>query len=61
MPHTAHSAKVNAPIDIVWAQLISKVYHPDRFLIGVSGVEILEDDATNHRVIRKMVLGAGEK
>ena len=61
MPHSAHSAKVNAPLSVVWEQLISKVYHPDRFLIGVNGVEILEDDAANRRVIRKMALNAGGK
>ena len=60
MPHSAHSAKVNAPIEIVWEQLISKVYHPDRFLVGVTGVEILEDDCANHRVVRKMLLNTGK-
>ena len=60
MPHSAHSAKVNAPIEIVWEQLISKVYHPDRFLVGVTGVEILEDDSANHRVVRKMLLNTGK-
>ena len=36
------------------------LYHPDRFLIGVTDVEILEDDAANHRVIRKMKLNTGK-
>ena len=60
MPHSAHSAKVNAPLSIVWEQLLSKVYHPDRFLVGVTAVEILEDDPANSRVVRKMLLNTGK-
>ena len=60
MPHSAHTAKVNAPLAIVWEQLVSKIYHPERFLIGVTGVEILEDDAANRRVVRKMKLDTGK-
>ena len=60
MPHSAHTAKINAPLAFVWEQLINKIYHPDRFLIGVTDVEILEDDAANHRVVRKMKLNTGK-
>ena len=60
MPHSAHTAKINAPLAFVWDQLINKIYHPDRFLIGVTDIEILEDDAANHRVVRKMKLNTGK-
>jgi hypothetical protein len=33
---------VHAPLEIVWELLVDKVEHPDRYVSGVQGLEILE-------------------
>ena len=60
MPHLAQTAKVNAPLAIAWEQLVSKIHHPERFWPVKPSVEILEDDAANRRVVRKMKLDTGK-
>ena len=45
---------MHAPLPVIWEQLIYKIYHPEKYIKGVSDVKILEDDSANHRVIRQM-------
>jgi len=33
---------VHAPLEVVWELLVDKVEHPDRYVSGVQGLEILE-------------------
>jgi len=33
---------VHAPVEVVWQLLVDKVEHPDRYVSGVQGLEILE-------------------
>ena len=48
MPNTEYTQQVlHAPLDVVWEQLVKKVYHPENFVPGVSEVKILEDDSAN--------------
>ena len=37
------STFVHAPVDTIWHLLIDKIRHPDKYIAGVSNVEILED------------------
>ena len=53
MPQSAYSQKINAPLSLVWEQLVNKVYHPENFVPGVSDVQILED-GPGSRAVRQM-------
>ena len=56
MPQSSHTEPVKAPFQLIWDQLLHKVYDPRNFVPGVSEVHILEDDRANNRVLRKMCL-----
>lgn len=53
MTVTEHSEIVKASFETIWEQLLLKVYHPEKFIPGVSDVEIIET-GPGDRVIRKM-------
>lgn len=53
MPRAAFSAPVDAPVDVLWRLLLDKIEHPDRYIDGVSEVEILERGADGS-VLRRM-------
>ncbi len=48
----SHSERVYAPLLKVWEHLLFKIDNPDKFVPGVSNVEILEKSAAS--TIRKM-------
>ena len=48
-----HSELVKASFETIWEQLLQKIYHPEKFIPGVSDVEILET-GPGDRVVRKM-------
>ncbi len=48
----SYSERVHAPLQKVWEHLLFKIDNPDKFVPGVSNVEILEKSAAT--TIRKM-------
>lgn len=55
MPQASFAAPVNAPIAELWALLLDKIEHPDKYVPGVSQVKILEKTET--AVLREMTAG----
>jgi len=53
MPRAMFSSPVDAPAEVVWRLLLDKIEHPDRYIDGVSDVEILERGADGS-VLRRM-------
>lgn len=54
--HTVHS-RVNASPETVWAVLLDKMVHPQRYIEDALDVEILERDGPG--VVRQLVLPGG--
>lgn len=42
MLYFSATVSVHAPLEVVWELLVDKVEHPDRYVSGVQGLEILE-------------------
>ncbi len=41
MPHATFTSTINAPVETVWALLLDKVEHPERYIPAITGSEIL--------------------
>ena len=50
MPEYKYKVFVNARFDVVWQKLLDKISHPDKYVEGISNIEILEND--NNHVLR---------
>jgi hypothetical protein len=53
---TRHIVEIDAPAHVVWDKLVDKIRRPDKYVPGVTNVEIV-DDINELCVERKMSLG----
>lgn len=62
MPFTSFKTAIDAPAERLWALMVEKVRHPDRFVPGVISVEVLHE-FSDLAIERRMVVAApaGEK
>jgi hypothetical protein len=60
MPHAEFSASVTAPATVVWGLVHDKIEHPERFVPGVTAVEI-RSRAPDGSVVRAMTVADGSR
>jgi hypothetical protein len=60
MPHAEFSAAVAAPAAVVWGLVHDKIEHPERFVPGVTAVEI-RSRAPDGSVVRAMTVADGSR
>lgn len=53
MPLLKHSAQAKTTLSVAWEQFLLKARSPEKFVPGVTDVEILEEGPVN-RIVRKM-------
>jgi ribosome-associated toxin RatA of RatAB toxin-antitoxin module len=57
MVYATFSAPVNAPLEVLWNLLIDKIENPQKYVPGISQVNILAKD--NDHVLREMTIPTG--
>ena len=53
----SHREHVAAPPSVVWGLLLEKIRHPEKFVPGVTDVEVVRELGSRHAIERKMVAG----
>ena len=59
MSATSHTTLVNAPVETIWQLLLDKVEHPDKYINGVTDVEV--EPGREGVTIRRMTLPTGKR
>jgi hypothetical protein len=53
MPEYKYKVFVNARFEVIWDKLLDKIIHPEKYVEGISNVEMLESDNDHYlRIVR---------
>jgi fido (protein-threonine AMPylation protein) len=48
MPEYKYKVYVNARFEVLWQKLLDKIIHPEKYVEGISNVEMLENDSDHY-------------